>query len=219
MAGKPETQALKKKEVQEWRDKTQKQQSSVNSVIKSVEQRANDLTVLTQRHNDQSGHLQGYYEEIEKLAKGKTLIPATDLIVERCNEAIRDAKAIVQQDPYLDRVKEFVSAGDNPVYPDVLIAVRTVLESLSRSKVRLQGEVTRVAALLREARTISIATALYLKNDAVPSKEDVEAYTGRADLSDVWFTEDEDGNENFNFDKLDECSIEKYFLEAVSTGS
>ena len=219
MAGKAETQAMKKKEAQEWRDKTQKQQASINGVIKSLEQRANELSQLIQQHDDQSGHLNGYYEEIEKLAKGKTLVPATDLIVERCNEVIRDAKTVVQQDLYLNRVKEFVSAGDNPVYPDVLITARTVLECLSRSKGKLQGEVKGIATLLREARTIRIATALYLKTDAIPSKEDVEAHTGRGDLSDIWFTEDEDGNENFDFDKLDECSIEKYFLGAVSRGS
>jgi uncharacterized membrane protein YqiK len=217
-ARKAETEAAKKKEEQEWRQKTAKQRDSVTSAIQLLEQRASELVGLVQRHSEQSGHLQAYYQEIEKLTKGKTLVPATDLIVQRCNEIIEDAKAIVQHDLYLDRVKQFISAGDNPVYPDVLITARTVLESIARSKAKFQTEQKRISALLQEARTIGVATRLYLQNDGVPSREDVEAHIDKKDLSESWFSEDKNGTETFDFDRLDDCSIESYFSDALKKG-
>lgn len=71
-------------------------------------------------------HTEGFYDEIDKLAKGKALFAATDLAVQQVNDIIRDAKAIIEGDPHLNRVKEFVPAGDNPVYPDILLATRAV---------------------------------------------------------------------------------------------
>jgi len=55
---------------------------------------------------------------------------ATPLIVEQVNDIIRDAKSIIEGDPYLDRVKEFVPAGNNPTYPDVLLVARSVQTSM-----------------------------------------------------------------------------------------
>ena len=46
----------------------------------------------------------GFYEEVDKLAKGKALVEATDLIVEHANAIVQDAKALIQGDSYLDRV-------------------------------------------------------------------------------------------------------------------
>ena len=77
-------------------------------------------------------HLSGFYAEVDKLAKGKTLVPATDLIVEQANNIVRDAKTLIEGDPYLDRIKEFVPAGDNPVYPDVLLTARVVQQAVGR---------------------------------------------------------------------------------------
>ena len=37
-------------------------------------------------------HLAGFYDEVDKLAKGKSLVEATDMIVEGANNIIRDAK-------------------------------------------------------------------------------------------------------------------------------
>lgn len=61
-------------------------------------------------------HLAAFYEEVDKLAKGKSLFPATDMIVEGTNSIICDAKALIDGDVYVERLKEFVAAGDNPVY-------------------------------------------------------------------------------------------------------
>ena len=96
--------------------------------------------------------------EIDKLTKGRALVPVTDLMVERCNEIIRDAKTIVEGDSYLDRVKEFVPAGDNPVYPDILITARTVLESMDLFKQNLETRKKRKGELFQEAQTIQVHT-------------------------------------------------------------
>src|SRR5258708_6722087 len=84
------------------------------------------------RRDDLADHLAGFYEEIDKLAKGKALLEVTPLVLEEANQIIRDAKAIITEDTYLDRTKEFVAAGNNPVYPDVVVALRTVRQALER---------------------------------------------------------------------------------------
>ena len=98
-----------------------------------------------------SNHLEGFYEEIDKLAKGKTLVPVTDLVVQEANDIVRDAKALITSDTYLDRVKEFVPAGDNPVYPDVLLSIRAVRQSLERAETHSDNRQQYLANLLREA--------------------------------------------------------------------
>ena len=76
--------------------------------------------------------MDGFYEEIDKLTKGKALMEVTPLMLEQVNDVIRDSKAMVKGDTYLDRIKEFVSAGNNPLYPDVLVTLRALQQVLER---------------------------------------------------------------------------------------
>jgi len=64
-----------------------------------------------ENHGSLASHLEGFYAEIAVLAKGRTLVEATPLVVGQINDIVRDAKKIVQNDVYLDRIKEFVPAG------------------------------------------------------------------------------------------------------------
>src|SRR5688500_6365835 len=52
------------------------------------------------RHEAPSSQLVGFYNEVDELAKGRSLLGATSLIVEQANDIIRDAKSIVDGDPY-----------------------------------------------------------------------------------------------------------------------
>ena len=88
----------------------------------------------------QVSHLAGVYSEVDKLTKGKSLVPTSDLLVEVVNSLISDAKALVYRDTYLDRLKTFVPAGDNPRYPDVLVALRILQQTLTRFQSMLESE-------------------------------------------------------------------------------
>jgi hypothetical protein len=109
--------------------------SQLERVKKSLNQLLGEQKALEKKqeaHANLSSHLEGFYAEIAILAKGKTLVEVTPLVVDQINDIIRDAKVIVQNDVYLDRIKEFVPAGNNPVYPDVLIVARAVRQGLER---------------------------------------------------------------------------------------
>jgi len=204
--------AEKRRVAEELRSRTAEQLEAAKSTVERLEGQFHATSETAARRDALSSHLKGFYAEIDKLTKGKALMPVTDLVVERTNEIVRDAKAIVEGDTYLDRVKEFVPAGDNPVYPDVLMTARTVMESLERFKSRLEATEKQIAKLFREARTIQAAAQLYLDNDFVPSKEQVKAVLGGKFISDTWFSTDETSEEeSFDFERLDRCRLEEYF--------
>ena len=98
------------------------------------------ITAAKRTHAAQVSHLEGVYSEVDKLTKGKSLVPTSDLLVEVVNSLIFDAKGLMHRDTYLDRLKTFVPAGDNPAYPDVLVALRILQQTLSRFDSMLDSE-------------------------------------------------------------------------------
>ncbi len=118
------------------------------------------------------------------------MVETTPLFVDQANDIIRDAKDIVKSDVYLDRTKEFVPAGNNPVYPDVLVTVRTVRQSLGRCKTDLRAEEKRLIGTLCRARTVVGALECFLsdeENAEYAIKEDVETFV-EGDVDDSCFS-------------------------------
>ena len=163
-------------------------------------------------------HISGFYQEVDKLTKGKTPFPATDLIVEQVNIIVRDAKNLIEGDPYLDRIKEFVPAGDNPVYPDVLMTTRVVQQAVGRCRSRLDTQKRKLTHRFREARTIVCALRFFVEaKSRVVTKEDVE--TMMDDPADAWFSLDDDSlddDEHFDLTRLDNREIGEYLLEDLT---
>jgi hypothetical protein len=120
---------------------------------------------------DLRDHANGFYEEIDKLAKGKSMLEVTDRALEESNSIISDAKLIVGSDPYLKRTHEFVAAGNNPVYPDVLFALRTILQSLDRFRTKKAEDAAINAGILGELNTILAAMEIISEGDETVSKE------------------------------------------------
>ena len=214
-----EAKAEKLREAEELSSQTARQLEAANSAVANVEGELIAVRNAEECRSALSGHLEGFYSEIDKLTKltkGQALIAVTEIMVNGMNEIVRDAKLIVSEDSYLDRVKEFVAAGDNPVYPDVLVKARTVMGSLERFKHRLEARVKQAEKMLREAKTIQFATQHYVENGVIPSKEQAQEALGGQFVSNAWFVEDESGTESFDFDKLDRRDIDAYF--GVSDG-
>jgi hypothetical protein len=111
----------KQRDVEALINRRREQLHEVEKLLQAREAVRNAARDAAARREALSDHLSGFYDEVDKLAKGRTMIEATPLIVQQANDIVLDAKAIVEGDTYLDRVKEFVPAGNNPVYPDVLV--------------------------------------------------------------------------------------------------
>src|SRR5690349_5497199 len=104
----------------------EKQSAVADKSVERLSAKLQEIRSLRRRTTDLSDHLAGFYEEVDKLAKGKALLEVTPLVMAEANQLIRDAMEVVTGDQFLDRVKEFVAAGNNPVYPDVVIALRSI---------------------------------------------------------------------------------------------
>jgi len=159
--------------------------------------------------------LDGFYAEVDKLAKGRTMLEVTPLVLDQANEIIKDAKTIVTGDVYLDRIKEFVPAGNNPVYPDVLVAIRGVKNSLQRAKESFDNRGNRIRNRLVKAETVATALQMYFEDDdpdAVLIKEDVAARIANVEPSCFY---EADGEKYFDFDFLDSTNLKDFFSEDV----
>jgi hypothetical protein len=150
---------------------------------------------------DLRDHASGFYEEIDKLAKGKAMLEVTDRALEETNLIIADAKRIVASDPYLKRTHEFIAAGNNPVYPDVLLALRSVLQSLDRFRATKAEQAVNHARILDELKTIMAAIALLSEGQEFASKEQLGRKLGQVP-NPKWIFSQGFNDFRFDLDKL-----------------
>jgi hypothetical protein len=187
-------------EEKEWERLTLHKEAAISSLVALSEnrRRAAAEAACARELRD---HTSGFYEEIDKLAKGKAMLEVTDRVLEETNLIISDAKRIVGSDPYLRRTHEFVAAGNNPVYPDVLIALRSVLQSLDRFLAKKESEASLNSELLRELNTILAAIELLSEGEPPVSKEQLLRRMGQ-DPHQNWLTKVGFNDSRFDFEKL-----------------
>jgi hypothetical protein len=183
-------------EEEEWEALSLHKEEAEKSLI-VLSQLMSDASALDAAARDLRDHANGFYEEIDKLAKGKSLLEVTDRALEEANSIISDAKRIVGDDPYLKRTHEFVAAGNNPVYPDVVLALRAVIQSLDRFRAKRKEEVTLRAGILHELNTILAAMQLLGEGEESISKDVLQRRLGQAP-SPKWLVSL--GFNEFNFD-------------------
>jgi hypothetical protein len=153
-----------------------------------------------QNHLSQTSQLRGLYEEVDKLTKGKSVVPPSDLLVEVVNTQIADTKALIFRDPYLDRLKSFVPAGDNPSYPDILLSLRILQQTSERFTAMLAAEVQRHSFIATELQTIAAALGVAEQDEiGFHEKDDDEEEADTAeddgdDQEDIASDEDEEGD-------------------------
>ena len=198
----------RERQKQEVRTRRAEQLRTAEGELTKLEETVRVARERKLRHDALSSHLVGFYNEVDKLAKGRSLLEATSLIVEQANDIIRDAKSIVDGDPYLDRIKEFVPAGNNPVYPDVLLVARSVQQCLGRTEKQIADREKRATKMRREARTIVAALKVFADQNEHPSKVDVESLLG-AKPPDDWFFQTDGQNYYFDLERLDQVGVER----------
>jgi len=79
-----------------------------------------------------SSELNGLYEELDKIYKKAPEEQISDLTVENVNQLIKDTKEIIKEDPYIERIEQFVPAGDNPEYRDAIVVLKQLRQGLDR---------------------------------------------------------------------------------------
>jgi hypothetical protein len=229
---KKESGELRKEKEQQKREEIHERRSQqlvdARKELEALLADARAFQSIVERRDALSDHSKGFYEVVEKLAKGKSLIAVTDLLVEEANNIIRDAKEIITNDVHLNRIKEFVPAGENPVYPDVVVTIRSVRDSLERYRKHLEVRRALVNESLRRANTVIGALEYFLDDEVaeedkeVPTRGAVQKYTNGT-VSDSCFTQFSDSEDPddvyFDFDRLDEQTISEYLSVTKSDGA
>lgn len=148
----------------------------------------------------------GLYDEIDKLSKKAPAEPVTDLVLTQMNEVIRETKELATDDPYIQRLQEFVPAGDNPQHRDAVVVMRQVRQGLDRFRKHLNPLIDDLKASLDDVRGVERALQLYLSGNESVSEKDLKGYDNKVSKS--WFTDYPYG---FDFSKLDKINIAAYF--------
>jgi hypothetical protein len=209
-----QAKAAKLLEAQELLKKRTEQFEILKQVLPKLKEQTEALQKNITRHQALQSHLTGVYREIDKLAKGRSQFEATDLAVQQANDIVRDAKELIQGDIYLDRVKELVPAGNNPFYPDILLTLTAVQQTLERYGSNISDLQKRLSHRLREARTIETALEYYVGGREWPTKENVKGRLFDGSLVQDWFRQYQYNEaEYFDFEKLDRLGLEEYFLK------
>lgn len=152
----------------------------------------------------------GLYEEVDKLCKKAPAEPVTDLVLSQMNDVIRETKQLAISDVYVQRLNEFVAAGDNPQHRDAVVVLRQLRQGLERYKAELEAKLDAVRQRVHEAESIQLALRLHLEsNDIVYTKQMLE---WGLSAPDKW-TQGSLGHQYFDLDKLDQVDIAEYFAE------
>jgi hypothetical protein len=152
----------------------------------------------------------GLYDEIDKLGKKAPAEPVTDLALAQINDVIRETKQLFDSDPYIQRLNEFVAAGDNPQHRDAVLVLRQIRQGLDRFRNYIGSLIDLLNSRLQEAEGIRIVIQLYLEEGGPIAYEHLEEY--EVDLPLKWFSDDE--HTMFDFSELDRTNIKEYFAEA-----
>ena len=146
---------------------------------------------------------EGLYEELDKLSKKSPIEPVTNLIVDEVNEVIKGIKDIIKNDLFIERLKQFVAAGDNPETRDVLIILKNVRQGINRYEPELKSLKNKLTERKHEARLIWDCLSSFLEADEELSID--EADFGKEFPS--WFNH----LRYFNFEKLAKTDIYSHF--------
>ncbi|HWX55530.1 MAG TPA: hypothetical protein VN176_13145 [Verrucomicrobiae bacterium] len=193
-----------------------KQLNLVRAAIEKLDEAADEARKRNKQRKALLSHLRTFYSEMNNIAKGKamSLIPVAELMVTQINDAVADAKKLIEGDVYLDRVKPFISAGNPPSYPEVLLVAKTVEEVLVRHGGDFDAGLKVIQQKQHEATTVQAGLECAMENIeyAVSINDLEERLDDTPDPS--WITTDEEDNEQFDLDRLDALDISAYFVES-----
>lgn len=156
-----------------------------------------------------------FYAEVELLTKKKTDAPFTRFMTQQLNELITDIRTIGEKDRFIDRIRKFESAGNEPENREVLIIMGKVLRGLDKLREELEPEKLEIERRISEADLLVECIEHFLVHDEILLLSDItgieshNAYEFRKYEFNEWF--EYSGLYEFSFDRLDEIDIDGYF--------
>jgi hypothetical protein len=186
------------------------QLAALDQVVDALTKKLADLHQKKQKVELLQSVSLGLYDEMDKMAKKAGADQVTDLALEQVNEFIKDAKALMAEDTYVQRQKQFVAAGDNPQYRDVVVVMRQLRQGLERLDAGVAPQLTLWREALADAKGVRVAVQLILENNEPVSKDELKEREVSAKPR--WWTTDEDYTDQvFSFEVLDRTDIPSYF--------
>lgn len=131
-------------------------------------------------------------------------MPPSDLLVEVVNTQIADAKALIFRDAYLDRLKSFVPAGDNPNYPDLLLSLRILQQTSERFASMLEVETQRHLSIGSELLTIAAALSIAEQDEVDFQNESNDGEVSEDDDDELEDSEDDDNRDAGDSDDIED---------------
>lgn len=184
--------------------------AQLGEVIRRLEARIEELETTNEEQLDLLTSVsQGTYEEIEKLCKKAPAESVTDLALAQINDVIRETKQLAQKDTFVQRLNEFVPAGDNPELRDALMVMRQIRQGLQRYALHLSSATKAAKETLREALFVHVAVALHLDGKAT-DKDSLQQYQHGDYRSDYWMIR-RGVSAEFSFARFDSTDLESYF--------
>ena len=191
-------------------ERRNRQLSELEQVVVALNKKVEDLLQKKRKVDLLQSVSLGLYDEMDKMAKKSGADQVTDLALEQVNEFIKDAKGLMAEDAYVQRQKEFVPAGDNPQYRDVVVVMRQLRQGLDRLDADMAPHLTRWKEALADAKGVRVAVELILENDEPVSKDELKEREVGAKPR-WWTTDDSYTEQVFSFEVLDRTDIPKYF--------
>jgi hypothetical protein len=112
-------------------DILEKRRTQIEKVTLKIRE-INDEYLLIEKDSGQYHLLKsvssGLYDELDKLCKKSPAEPITDLALTSVNEVIKETKQLIQNDIYIQRISEFIPAGDNPQLRDAVMVMRQITQ-------------------------------------------------------------------------------------------
>ena len=188
--------------------KRQEQLEQVRGIAADLKQRLQSSNSDSKQLSLLQSVAAGLYDEADKLSKKAPAESASDLMLEQVNDIIRETRELLQGDVYVQRLKEFVPAGNNPQLRDVVVVLRQIRQGMERFRTKLTDFEGKARSLISQADTIILAIEYQLANQESPGKKYISELLGHT--PDNWFKY-VFGDNVFNFEKLDRTNIIDYF--------
>lgn len=155
---------------------------------------------------------EGLYEEIDKLSKKAPAESLTDLAYSQVNDVIRESKLLIPEDPFIQRLNEFVAAGDYPEHRDAVIVLRQIRQGLERFETKVKPLSDQISKMLHEAAAIQEALQYFISQREQIS---IQEMTERGYVShqyQSWIITNPYGVGNsFNYLRLEKIDLANYF--------
>jgi len=190
------------------RERRAKQLEDITPIVEALKECLAKLMVMRAQHKLLSSVSLGLYEEVDKLSKKAPAEPVTDLVLSQVNDVIREIKGLVKDDPYVQRLEEFVPAGNNQEQRDFVVVLRQLRQGLQRFEDTITPRIDEFATKLKEAATIKLALQVFQEGKKKISPYDVDEFG--FGHSNVWFI-GYSGDQDFDWNRLDRIDFNTYF--------